>query len=178
MDELLLLLLEPWQKIERFLDAGGPILWSLLPITAVLWTLMLERYWYIRRIHPKTRKALTAEWKARPERQSRAAHRIREELISVVHDRLVSTLPLISTLIALCPMMGLLGTVTGMIEVFDVMALQGTGDARSMAGGVSRATLPTMAGMVVALSGLFFASRLKRLVNKKTSQFADSLGFV
>ncbi|MBR9812954.1 MotA/TolQ/ExbB proton channel family protein, partial [bacterium] len=93
-------------------------------------------------------------------------------------DRWGRPWPIITSLIALCPMMGLLGTVTGMIEVFDVMALQGTGDARSMAGGVSRATLPTMAGMVVALSGLFFASRLKRLVNKKTNQFADSLGFV
>ena len=50
---------------------------------------------------------------------------------------------------------GLLGTVTGMIEVFDVMAITGSGNARSMASGVSKATIPTMAGMVGALSGVF-----------------------
>ena len=54
-----------------------------------------------------------------------------------------------SLYIALCPLFGLMGTVTGMIEVFQVMAFTGGGDARSMAGGASKATLPTMAGMVV-----------------------------
>ena len=52
----------------------------------------------------------------------------------------------------LCPLLGLLGTVTGMIEVFNVMAVTGGGDAKSMAGGVERSTIPTMAGMVSALS--------------------------
>ena len=61
----------------------------------------------------------------------------------------------IKTCIALAPLFGLLGTVTGMIEVFQVMAFSGGGDARAMAGGVSKATLPTMAGMVVSLSGIF-----------------------
>jgi biopolymer transport protein ExbB len=64
-------------------------------------------------------------------------------------------LSLIQTCVAVAPLFGLLGTVTGMIEVFQVMAFNGGGDARSMAGGVSKATLPTMAGMVVALSGVF-----------------------
>jgi len=62
---------------------------------------------------------------------------------------------LIQTCVALAPLFGLLGTVTGMIEVFQVMAFTGGGDARSMAGGVSKATLPTMAGMTTALSGVF-----------------------
>ena len=62
---------------------------------------------------------------------------------------------LINTCVALAPLFGLLGTVTGMIEVFQVMAFTGGGDARSMAGGVSKATLPTMAGMTTALSGVF-----------------------
>ena len=57
-------------------------------------------------------------------------------------------------------MLGLLGTVTGMIEVFDVMAISGSGNARGMAGGVSQATLPTMAGMVAALSGMIFSIQL------------------
>ena len=55
-------------------------------------------------------------------------------------------LQIIKSLVALCPMLGLLGTVTGMIEVFDVMAIAGSGNVRGMAGGISKATLPTMAG--------------------------------
>ena len=56
------------------------------------------------------------------------------------------------------------GTVTGMIEVFQVMAFTGGGDARSMAGGVSKATLPTMAGMVSALSGVLAMIWIKNKV--------------
>ena len=69
--------------------------------------------------------------------------------------KIENNLALIKTLIALCPLFGLLGTVTGMIDVFTVLSITGGGDARSMAAGVSRATIPTMAGMVAALSGVF-----------------------
>ena len=82
---------------------------------------------------------------------------------------------MIKTLVAIAPLLGLLGTVTGMIEVFDVMALSGSSNARLMAGGVFKATIPTMAGMVAALSGLFFSSQLDRRSKRETAQFADSL---
>ena len=69
---------------------------------------------------------------------------------------------LIKTLMAVLPLLGLLGTVTGMIAVFDVMAFAGTGNARLMAAGVSKATIPTMSGLVAALSGLYFAAWLEK----------------
>jgi len=69
--------------------------------------------------------------------------------------QLQQSLGLIKSLVAVCPLLGLLGTVTGMIEVFDVMAVMGTGSARAMASGISKATIPTMAGMVGALTGVF-----------------------
>jgi len=65
------------------------------------------------------------------------------------------------------PYFGLLGTVTGTIEVFQVMAFTGGGDARSMAGGVSKATLPTMAGMTTALSGVFATIYLNSARNRE-----------
>jgi len=65
--------------------------------------------------------------------------------------------------------------VTGMIEVFDIMALKGTADARAMAAGVSRATIPTMAGMVVGLSGLFFINRFRSRVKVETERLGDEL---
>jgi biopolymer transport protein ExbB len=68
-----------------------------------------------------------------------------------------------------------MGTVTGMIEVFDVMALSGSGNARSMASGVSKATIPTMAGMVGALSGVFLVTLLTRRVEKEVESLQDDL---
>jgi biopolymer transport protein ExbB len=57
-------------------------------------------------------------------------------------------------------MIGLLGTVTGMISVFDVMAIEGSSNPQLMASGISMATLPTLAGMVAALAGMFVHARL------------------
>lgn len=75
----------------------------------------------------------------------------------------------------LLPLLGLLGTVTGMIQVFNVMAVAGTSNARLMAAGVSAATIPTMAGLVAALSGLYFASSLQRRAKDKIQILEDSL---
>ena len=83
---------------------------------------------------------------------------------------------IIKTLIALCPLLGLLGTVTGMIEVFEIMAAVGTGNARAMASGISKATIPTMAGMVGALSGIYFNARLERMIKRKKHDIQEALG--
>ena len=74
----------------------------------------------------------------------------------------------------LCPLLGLLGTVTGMISVFDAMATQG-GNARSMAAGVSMATIPTMCGMIASLSGLLGSTFVKRKVDFEVELFEDHL---
>ena len=62
-----------------------------------------------------------------------------------------------------------------MIEVFDVMAISGTGNARSMAAGVSKATIPTMAGMVGALSGVFLVTMITRAVVNRVESLEDKL---
>jgi biopolymer transport protein ExbB len=82
---------------------------------------------------------------------------------------------LIRILIAICPLLGLLGTVTGMIAVFDVMTYSGGGSARAMASGVSMATVPTMAGMIAALSGVWFGTWLERKARLETEQLEDLL---
>ena len=59
--------------------------------------------------------------------------------------------------------------------MFDVMALSGSSNARLMAGGVFKATIPTMAGMVSALSGLYFSAQLDRRSKRETALFSDAL---
>jgi biopolymer transport protein ExbB len=115
------------------------------------------------------------QWRARGEQRSWYAHRVREELVSGIRQQLQRNVTMIQTLVAICPLLGLLGTVTGMVAVFDVMAFFGTGNARAMAAGVSKATVPTMAGMVAALSGVYFASHLDRKAVIETERLEDQL---
>ncbi|MEM7543766.1 MAG: MotA/TolQ/ExbB proton channel family protein, partial [Pseudomonadota bacterium] len=108
-------------------------------------------------------------------RSSWYAKQIRTQMISVVGQALERHMALIKTCVALCPLMGLLGTVTGMIGVFETMAISGSGNPRSMAAGVSKATVPTMAGMVAALSGVAMSAYLQRLVTTARGDLAARL---
>ena len=123
------------------------------------------------------RNQIIHNWKARSDTKSWYAHRIREAWISEASDELNARMLIIRTLVAMCPLIGLLGTVTGMINVFETMATQGTSNARLMAGGISMATIPTMAGMVAALSGLFISTRIEAKVKIAREKLVDSLPF-
>ena len=141
--------------INRFMDQGGQVLWLIALVTFLMWMFVFERIIYFRFGLPSDVQEVMDRWEGRAERKSWAAHAVRDMLISQTSVKINNNLNFIATLVAMCPLMGLLGTVTGMIEVFNIMAVTGGGDAKSMAGGVSKATIPTMAGMVAALSGVF-----------------------
>ncbi len=161
-------------KVRDFVEQGGNVLLVIAFATAVMWTLIYERFWYFRTLHRREVARVREIWDARFERSSWESGHIRRMLISDVRLKLVAGLGPIQTLIKVAPMLGLLGTVTGMIEVFDVMS-GGSGNARGMAAGVSKATLPTMAGMVAAISGMIFSIQLRRFANDEAERVADSL---
>jgi biopolymer transport protein ExbB len=161
--------------VRDFVETGGDVLLVIAFVTLLMWTLIIERYLYFRRGYRVVEREVKAAWQAREDRSSSRAHQVRRLLVSRIQLRLNRGLPMIRALVALCPMLGLLGTVTGMIEVFDVMAVSGSGNARGMAGGVSRATLPTMAGMVAALSGMIFSTQLDRFAKDQTARVSDEL---
>ncbi len=71
----------------------------------------------------------------------------------------------IAVLSGIAPLLGLLGTVTGMITTFMVIATSGTGDARALASGISEALITTQTGLVIAVPGLFLANFLLRRSN-------------
>jgi biopolymer transport protein ExbB len=116
------------------------------------------------------------EWSGRADHSSWASRSIRRQLISGISLELKRSVRLIQALMALLPLLGLLGTVTGMIQVFNVMASAGTTNPRLMAAGVSAATIPTMAGLVAALSGLWFAVYYGRRIRAEMRQVEEVLG--
>ena len=91
-------------------------------------------------------------------------------------------LNLLATLASLMPILGLLGTVTGMIATFTVIKLQGTGDAQSMAGGISQALITTQAGLVaslpIILGHVFITDRLKKITDKTREISAFTIDYL
>ena len=166
---------DAWNAIRDFLQAGGPVLVWLAAVTFAMWALIAERAWYYRRAYPAERERVLAQWNGRADHSSWYAREIKRLYVSQLRLRLEQSLQLIKTLVAVCPLFGLLGTVTGMIEVFDVMAVTGSSNARAMASGVSKATIPTMAGMVAALSGLYLSVRLEHFARNETGRVEERM---
>lgn len=171
----MVLFIDMMNSIREFLDTGGQVLTVIAAVICLMWLLIFERLYFFLNTYNKIKKQVIAQWQARNERQSWNAEQIRTAQVSRLTDMLNYNVGLIQSLVVLCPLLGLLGTVTGMIEVFDVMAISGSGNARSMASGVSRATIPTMAGMVGSLSGVFIVTWLQRKTKRRTEQLEDSL---
>ncbi len=122
-----------------------------------MWTLdPLSGIWYFSQVLPVETKEETIErWNATADHSSWSARQIRKMRISQLNAAMVANLPLMRVLVPLSPLLGLVGTVSGMMEVFDSMALRGSADARTMASGVSHAMICTMTGLAVSISGLF-----------------------
>jgi len=163
------------EAIRDFIELGGNVLsWIALTIF-LMWVLIIERLLYFRAPMKKMSEEIRDAWESRSERRSWNAHMIREGMISQFSQATSSSIPMIQTMVALCPLLGLLGTVTGMITVFEVMAVSGSGNVRAMAAGVSQATVPTMAGMVGALSGVLLVTLLSRRAAREVEFLEDSL---
>ncbi|MBA3068009.1 MAG: MotA/TolQ/ExbB proton channel family protein [Hyphomonas sp.] len=162
-------------ELQAFLDRGGPVLLVIMATTFVMWALILERLFYFRFAHKQVAAEAIAEWRSRSDRKSKLAHWVREKLVSEVRAKAEQNVQLTKAMVALAPLLGLLGTVTGMVAVFDIMAITAGADAKAMSAGVSRATIPTMAGMVASLSGILFTSGMDRTVNRSVQRVEDSM---
>lgn len=167
------------------MEMGGPVLYGILLVTMLMWTLIIERLWYLLRVLPKEMSAADPEWRqARNAMESRTlsaakrnwyATQVRRSILSRVGQGARRNLTFIQSLMQVLPLLGLLGTVWGMVQVFDIMTLFGTGNARLMASGVSRATVPTMCGLVAALSGLYLIYWLRQRASLAAQQLESSL---
>ena len=152
-----------------------PVLKAIAVTIFVMWVIIAERLIFFRTGMKNMARDIYSGWEARPERRSWNAENIRILEISRFSMATHKGLAMIQTLVALCPLFGLLGTVTGMIKVFEVMAVSGSGNVRAMAAGVSQATVPTMAGMVGALSGVLLVTILSRRAAREVQFLEDSL---
>jgi len=165
--------LSPYAAVVDLIEAGGPFVGWIFLCGVVLWTLALERFWYFTRVLPGQAEELLAEWRARSDHGSWCARSIRQAMISRLNSAMTSGMPLLRTLVPLAPLLGLIGTVSGMLEVFDAMALRGSADARAMASGVSHAMICTLTGLAVSITGLYPVFYFQSRARRETELLAD-----
>ena len=173
------------RDITEYLSQGG---WIMIPLGAcslAMWTLIADRWLVLRGLGREDITLARAVDLVKDAREGvpaggglratlvKAFRRERSgrpgpdaELLRVcarrLRPQLRRSLAVIAVLAAVAPLLGLLGTVTGMIETFDVIAQFGTGNARAMAGGISVALVTTQSGLLVAIPGLLLAAMLAR----------------
>jgi len=177
------------------LKPGGIIMFPLLLCSVLALAIIIERFWTLRisRLAPKSLVQDLWGWIKKKELNSKrlrelkeaaplgrilaaglanAKHgreimkeSIQEEASHVVHE-MERFLTALGTVAVITPLLGLLGTVIGMIKVFAQLQLEGAGNAAALAGGISEALITTAAGMTVAIPALIFHRYFTRRVDE------------
>lgn len=180
-----------------FIKAGGFLMWPILICSVIAMAIIVERFWALRqkRIIPENLVAQVWQWAKIGHLDPTRIHSLRTGsplgrilsagLANMKHDRdimresieevgrhvvhdLERYLNTLGTIASITPLLGLLGTVFGMIEVFSVITSKGVGDASVLAGGISKALITTAAGLSVAIPSLifyrYFRGRIDELV--------------
>ena len=162
--------------LAALFEQGGLTLWAILVTSIYMWLLLIERYWFHVAQMPELRQKLRSEWKTQS-RTASAALTIRriKVLTKGLRTGANKNMLALQALVVILPLLGLLGTVSGMIKVFEVMTIFGTGNTRGMASGISEALVTTMAGLFTALSGLYFVSDLERRTENISREFEAEL---
>ena len=165
------------RDIADLMSLGGIFVFFIFMSGVLMWALIIERLWYFKMILPKQAAKVEAAWRARPDHTSWCARQIRQTMISRLNGAMTAGFPVMQVLVPMAPLLGLIGTVSGMLDVFDSMALRGNADAKSMASGVSAAMICTMTGLAVSITGLNPVHYFRTKATRETELLADKLSF-
>lgn len=175
-----------WNRLIAYTADGGIVMVPLIAVSLFMWVLILNRALFFRRLHRKNMPAavawdhiqagklpatgtyrgivslLVAEFLVARSGNKTLDRFLIDESIQRIRRHLKDHLALIGVLAAVAPLLGLLGTVTGMIATFDVLAFFGTGNAKAMASGISEALITTQTGLLVSIPGLYMKGFLEQ----------------
>jgi biopolymer transport protein ExbB len=167
----------PIATLQEMRHLGGPVVIWIFIACVIMWAIVLERIWHFRKVLPLESAKLIAVWKQRVNKRTWASRQIRAAMISRLNAGMNRNQQMLRVLVPMCPLLGLVGTVSGMLSVFDSMAALGSADARSMATGVSEAMICTLTGLAVSISGLYPVYYFKRKARHETELLADRFTF-
>ncbi|PKH04912.1 MotA/TolQ/ExbB proton channel family protein [Moritella sp. Urea-trap-13] len=158
----------------EFLGNASLIFWVIMLLSVVMWWTIARCYLQYGWQYPALCKHYQAEWAQWQDQSHLLAVAVRDGFISELQSQLTRKLIFIKTLTGVLPLLGLLGTVDGMIDNFSVLS-DSLGVSELFSSGIAQALLTTLAGLVTGLSGLFFCHSLHKRANLLTLDLAQKL---
>jgi len=172
-----------YRAIE-YLWQGGWVMVPLIACSVVMWTLIGERLYFFHSLTRRDIRIRDAIAMLEEKRATGEGPGLRERLVGsfskemtgrsgldkrILHCCALKQRPVlnrhlaaIAVLASVAPLLGLLGTVIGMVDTFDVLSIFGTGNVKGLASGISVALITTQSGLLVAIPGLLLSGYLYR----------------
>ena len=161
--------------LSELITRGGPALYLLFILTLIIFYILFNKYSFIFFDKKIWSSSNLDKFIDEILQEKTKLFFVEKTFLSEFRRDSFSNIKLLDGLIGMCPMIGLLGTVYGMIEVFEVLSFLGTDNPRAMSSGVAKATIPTMASMVITLFGLYFRQDISQRLDKSSSEIRSLL---
>jgi len=152
--------------LDELFIRGGPVLFVLFFISFLIFFIFVNKYIFIYFDKSEWFTKKLDDFIINNPPEIFSLKQVQKTYISELNRVSNTNIKLLDGLIGMCPMIGLLGTVYGMIEVFEVLSFLGTGNPRAMSSGVAKATIPTMASMVITIFSLYFRQDITGRIDK------------
>lgn len=158
------------------LFSGGAVVMTLIfLLAAALWALIIERYWYFLFVHPDVLENVLRIWRRRASGPAFLARRARRHILTEVGAQMGQSVTLIRSLLAVIFLLGLLGSLTGLMQVLGAMTLTGSAGTRALAHGIAASAIPVVTALAVVATGVFFNQELAQRVVRETRLLRDQL---
>lgn len=171
----------------EYFEAGGPMMWPLLACSITALAVILERFWFWSRINFQKDQELAAQILANPRPAGKGAGVISAMLAAGLAapshecgkvmeiaalaelDRMRKGMNILDTIITAAPMLGIMGTVIGMVASFDMLGQAGISEPKAVIAGIAQALITTATGLGIAVATIFpynyFNGRLEQARN-------------
>lgn len=157
------------------LFAVGGVLWLLMLLAVALWTLIIERYWYFNFVYPEAQEIALRRWKRYMNSEPSLARRTRRQIIAGVFAETHRSVNLIQSLVAVMLLLGLSGSVGGVMRTLDAFSLGGAAGQQLVARGIAAAAVPAIVSVGLVMVALFFTRALGDRADTETRLLADRL---
>ncbi|HEX5340140.1 MAG TPA: MotA/TolQ/ExbB proton channel family protein [Gammaproteobacteria bacterium] len=168
-------LFDIYDGFARLFGGGAVVLTLIFLLAAALWALIIERYWYFLFVHPDVLENALSIWRRRASGPLFLAQRARRHILIDVGAQMAHSITLIRSLMSVIFLLGLLGSMSGVMQTLDALTFSGSDDTHALAYGIAAAAIPVVTALAVVITGVLFSQELAQRVQRESRLLRDQM---